>query len=444
MKKNWFKLAGVTALALAIGLGLAGCFLLAPETPNYPREMWGEWVGHNTYYGQCYQFYITSTAVYETSIDSSYVRDREITSGVSISPAGSNGLILTRNGKNEEPWRIYPLRTSTARFSGSIANLTSEERSVNRVIGGKGWMDLVVKNLNDAAQTKTATTDAAGHFTIDGIIPGDTYGVTAEGKTVEVKPNADGDDIGTITLADGLNFKASIEPASNVMLAGGKNYSCSIYIKNTGTGTATACNYRITGEDGELYSGVVGSVAPGKTKEIYFSARCGAISTEKRFKRYNVVITDPINNRTWNDSVSLLFYKGTITLTIMSDVVPSAYVYLHNSVKGVIISPEKISYPFNTVSKVTNKSASTISLPRLRGNYLIAVGYASQETIYAIDMSIFSAHLNENDFLSQAKNFAETGNYEPNDTEETAQIIDRPIISYFHNGDIDYYLVKVD
>jgi hypothetical protein len=228
------------------------------------------------------------------------------------------------------------------------------------------------------------------------------------------------------------------------MLAKGTNYSCKIKIKNIGSETAIACNYQITGEDGESYSGIVGSVAPGKTKEINFSAKCGVITVEKRFKRYNVVITDPISNKTWNDSVSLLFYQDTITLTIMSDFKNSNHVYGHNLVRGAIISPERISYLFETEYRVTRDSAKTINVPRLSGNYLIAVAYDPQETIYAMDMSIFPAHLNERDFLSQIPDFADTGNYEPNDKEETAQIIDRPIISYLHNGDIDYYLVSVD
>ena len=454
MKKNWIKLAGVTALALAIGLGLAGCFFACdnwiaeaeeetpvPETPKYPRETWGEWVGHsielrydNKYYLLEERFYITSTAVYLVG----YYWDDEITKGVSISPAGSNGLILTRHGESEGPWRLFPLRTSTAGFSGSIANLTSEERSVNRVPGGKGWANLVVTNLNDAAQTNTATTDAAGHFTVDGIIQGDTYEVTAEGKTVEVKPDADGDDIGTITLADGLNFKAFVGPASEIRYAG-YTYYCWIDIKNIGTETATACNYQITGEEGESYSGIVGSIAPGETETILFSARCRAISAEKRFKRYNVVITDSINNRTWNDSVSLLFYKDTITFTFSAC---SKYGKI-SSISGVIISPEKISYPFSGGN--INKP---IRVPRLSGNYLIAMVHASaeydNEVIYAIDMSLFPEHLTLTDLISQAENFTDTGNYEPNNTEETAQIIDGPIISYFHDGDIDYYLVKVD
>jgi hypothetical protein len=420
----------------------------SPGTSKFSSAMWGEWYGIQAGVGSgggTAPWYITSTNVYATFPGSAIRSDH--TGHVELSTSGGYGLIaeVKLSGASAAGlWRLYPLRTANARFSGSIANVTSPGQSINRVLGGIGGIEVVIENLNDAAQKETTSTNTNGDFTAGGTIPGDPYGVTVDGKTVEVNPNADGDDIGTITIADGLNFKTSVEPSSGIMLANGTSYSCKIKIENVGSATASACNYLITGEDGESYSGVVGSVAPGKTKEITISAKCGTISVEKRFKKYTVVITDTINNRTWNDSVSLLFYKDTMSLTIMSDFLSESPNYgMHVLVRGIIVSPERKSYPFQTFGSMSN-IVKTINVPRLKGNYLIAIVYASQETIYGMDMSIFSTHLNESAFQSQIQNFTDTGNYEPNDTEGTAKTINGPIISYFHDGDIDHYLVRVD
>jgi hypothetical protein len=123
---------------------------------------------------------------------------------------------------------------------------------------------------------------------------------------------------------------------------------------------------------------------------------------------------------------------------------PSEHKFGHKYITGVIISPERISYKFETDSTILSYSAKPINVPRLTGTYIIAVAASSYETVYAIDMSIFPNHLTSADFKSQASNFSDTGNYEPNNTEETAVLINNPIMSYFHEGDIDYYLVKVE
>jgi hypothetical protein len=129
----------------------------------------------------------------------------------------------------------------------------------------------------------------------------------------------------------------------------------------------------------------------------------------------------------------------------MSDFIDTSPNYgIHVHVQGIIVSPERISYPFATVSMATNNSAATIIVPRLKGNYIIAIAAASAETIYAIDMSVFSTHLTESTFLSRISSFTDTGNYEPNDNEAAAKNISQPIISYFHTDDVDYYLVRVD
>jgi hypothetical protein len=67
---------------------------------------------------------------------------------------------------------------------------------------------LIVKNLYNTAQELVSMTDDSGNSTVEDAIPGDAY-ITAA-PAITVRPQADGDNIGTITL--GTNFKASISP----------------------------------------------------------------------------------------------------------------------------------------------------------------------------------------------------------------------------------------
>jgi hypothetical protein len=340
---------------------------------------------------------------------------------------------------------LFPKRIAGATFSGKVAELVQTSPSVLRsVAGGKGWATVVVENLDNGSKIDTQT-DGDGNFVADGIIPGDEYKVTPEGGTsVVVTPNADGDDVGTITVTDGLNFKVSGESKSPIMLANdinsyGLNYSCTLSIKNIGTETASACTYQINGDEGETYSGVLGSIKPNETKTIDITIRCGAIAGEKRFKKLNVVINDPINNKTWNDSASFLFYKSTVAFTFMSDKKKEESWTAPGFISGCIITPEHISYNF-----ASSYDTKQIIVPRLHGNYLIAVVTSTREVIYGIDSDIFATHIPDSEFKNTIENFTGTANYEPNDSETTAKLITEPVMAYLHNGDLDYYLVKIE
>jgi hypothetical protein len=229
------------------------------------------------------------------------------------------------------------------------------------------------------------------------------------------------------------------------MLAGGTSYPCIITVENIGTINASACNYQITGDEGELYNGILGSIAPGKTQKIDITLKCGSITEEKRFKKLNLVINDPISKKTWNDSVSFLFYKETLTITVMRHLGG-------NLMQGIVISPEHKSYFFDGIS---TSNPYKFIVPRLRGNYLLTfVPYVSrynagqylyldEEIVYGIDSSSFPTHMTTTEFNKKVASFTDTGAYEPNDTESSAALITEPIIAYFHKGDLDYYVVSV-
>jgi hypothetical protein len=396
--------------------------------------MWGKW---NFVEVRGYEsdrtawWYITSEKIFWCAPSGSKI---DYTREASVVKESEN--VIKLNTRSETFW-LYPKSRPNAGFSGNIVNLTADPSAsisngfpISRAAIGFGNIQTVISNLNDAAQTSTAKTDENGNFTAYDIIPGDTYSVTVENNTVEVTPSDDGVNIGTITLTDGLNFKVSGTSNSKLMLADGTTYTCTLSVKNIGTVTATACSYQITGDEGESYDGILGSIAPGKAGVINISnLKCGVITTEKKFKTLHIVINDPINHKTWNDSVSFLFYKSTITLTAFKK---------GQGISGVIIDPDGISYCFGL------RADNQIIVPRLHGDYLIAITGSQGENVYGIDISIFSSHVTQTQFNSESATFTETGSYEPNNTEGSAKLITAPVMSYFHEGDLDYYLINVE
>jgi hypothetical protein len=296
-----------------------------------------------------------------------------------------------------------------------------------RAIGGIGRIGVTISNLNDQANEITTTTDADGNFTAGGIIPGDEYKVTPEGGTPTiVTPSGDGDDVGTITIAgSGVNFKTTIN-ASDVYYAGtGTSHSFAITVTNTGDEDCTAATFELDFEDGLSGSTTaparLGTIEPGKTKTIPVSGvSYRPIQTEYEFKKIGVRITDTINQKTWDDSVSIGFYKEPVEFNISAE----------RGVSGVFIGPQN-TYSF------TNTTSESITVPWSKKDYLVVFSGATADT-----ETIYSLGVNSTPNTG-FDSFSDPGNYEPNNTEETARFMSqRQIMSYLHKNDIDYYRIN--
>jgi len=78
----------------------------------------------------------------------------------------------------------------------------------------------------------------------------------------------------------------------------------------------------------------------------------------------------------------------------------------------------------------------------MTGDYIVAVIPTSGQTIYKLYFNN-NTSTSESEFNKEAENFLDTGNYEPNDTEDTAVLITDDIMSYLHTGDFDYYKFSI-
>ena len=426
-------------------------------TPKYSKDYWGEWIampgqsiaGTGMYYNLLWKkTYITS--------DQIYIGDESISRALGSAGSGFTLTSLSDNVKiisfSDHKVYLFANRIKNGSFSGTIAEFNSAGRYVRSVAEEGGWGRKVVRSTHLANQidTTTVTTDANGAFTVEDVIPGDTYQVEVDGQTAIITPATDEANIGTITLAESVNFKTSLIPpdiafdednfwfpttlpASNIdftrLYADGTNYSFYIYIENTGTEDALACTYSLILDDGLTLvsgstSGILGTIEPGskKTRYLPLTVNSASVQDEYDFKTIRIQITDPIQDKTWNDSVSLRFNKEHVTFNIAAQ----------SSVQGVILAPTGKAYPFSGTDQ-------SVVVPWSSRDYLVVFcgASANTETVYSLGIDT-APDRSFSGFIDLAK-------YEPNDTEANACVINRQgqIMSYLHKGDFDYYRIKL-
>jgi hypothetical protein len=413
----------------AVLLSLLGCMDPTSgklnEVYKYPKDLWGEWIRMDT--GATW--YITSnylsTSTYSSASELSFFRQSD------------NVIEVTDNGKK---YYLYASRIPNGSFTGKVVGYDDEARSVSRsVAGGKGFINVVIENLNDKENATTAKTDKDGNFTAYDTIPGDDYEITTDGGSTIVSPNTDGEDVGTVTITNGVNFKTSITGSSSIdfmeLYPGNTEYQMKIVVTNMGTEDCLAATYSLgspppgTTVVSTLGTQILGTIEPGKSKEIPITIKCPSISAESEYKKINVTITDRINNKTWDDSVSLKFNKTKVSFDIKSN----------SAVSGIIIVPAGKAYSFKTTWSASNLYSASVVVPGYSKDYLVVFSGATADTeaVYSLGLNVTAD--------SNFSGFLELDNYEPNNRENTATRLNYgdKIMSYLHKNDIDYYIVNM-
>ena len=385
-----------------------------PVAQKYSREYWGEWKK------------MDQTETWEINSTSIKVNGETITKDVILAKPSENVISVT-DGKIT--YCLYAIRTASSLITGSV-----ESADGSKGIGG--WLPVVVQNINDRFDVTETTTNVEGIFSADRLIPGDDYRITIGDTSLTVKPSFDGEDIGNITLRSGVNFKVTVSNSNNLMFAGSQYYSMDLIIENIGDTNCTAASYTLTGDDGleviNNYSeGVLlRTVAAGEKKTIPLRVRCDVPKSKTTIKKLNLSITDK-DGETWNDSVSLKFYKETVTVNVVSE--------KNRPISGVIIGDGR-------TYTVTNETNYSVVVPATEEGYLLvfsgAIANAARNTECAYSIGIDTSAVSANNLLSELG--SDVSSYEPNDNEKNAKSIytGEAIVSYLFENDIDYYLLS--
>jgi hypothetical protein len=394
------------------------------EAQKFSKEFWGEWLRMDT--GSTW--YITSNSI--------KVNNQVFSTNVSLVKQSDRVTEVTEGSRK---YYLYASRIATSSFSGKIVGFDSDSRNISRAAGsGLGGINVVISNLNNKAETATVTTDSAGKFSANDVIAGDEYEITAEGQTAVVLPNTNGEDIGTITVTNGVNFKTIIKPKEtttdmNRLYANLNFYTFNIEIENTGTEDCTAAIYSLEFDSDLIVrssasSGILGTIEPKKKKIIELNLACKAIQNEYEFKRIGITIDDPIGGKNWDDSVSIKFHRAPTDFYIRSN----------SPVSGVIITPNANAYSFKTGGSGNVYSAS-LTMPWSTEDYLVVFSGATADTevVYSLGINVIP----DTNFTD----FRDLANYETNNTEEKAAPVNmqNKIMSYLHKNDIDYFKINL-
>jgi hypothetical protein len=236
MKKKIFRIC--VGLFLLTGILLSGCSLLEDDQTNpsdptndptnpvnhrYNQEYWGEWIGiqgetvsigSQSLTGRTW--YISANQILiDGRTSSSY---GSILNNLKFSKLSENVVKVNASGPYERSViYLYASRVKNASFSGSVVSLDTVMQSF-RAIGGLGNIQVTITNLTNAADTSKPVTDTNGDFIANDMIAGDTYTVSVDSQTTgvsqtaEVTPSVNGDNVGQITITNGVNFKTTVVP----------------------------------------------------------------------------------------------------------------------------------------------------------------------------------------------------------------------------------------
>jgi hypothetical protein len=411
-------------------------FFMACADPNsgtlhvvyvYPQELWGEWIRMDT--GKIWVIggnYLTHDSLSGSSL-----------SDLTLTHQSENVIEVTDSTKK---YYLYASRIANADFTGQIEDLDQTSRSLSRSAArdADGWL-LDVRDLITGGRT-TIQTGAGGKFKITKGIPGNDLLITPPGgKGATVTPIGDGDDVGTITITEGANFKTTIKAVSALtdmalLYAGDPLEEFDIVIENTGTEDCTAATYSLDYTSSGLtvvetiFDPVLGTIEPGKTKTLRIKVSCPSVTKEYEYKRIGITIKDRASGKQWEDFVSLKFHETFAFFEIQSN----------KAISGVIITPTANTYYF------TCNGYERFPVPRSLMDYLIVFSGATAETEAKYSLAVETFWLSP-DFTS----FDDTMNYESNSTESMATLIGPgttigpKIMSYLHKNDIDYYRVNL-
>jgi uncharacterized repeat protein (TIGR01451 family) len=408
------------------------------EVFQNPRELWGEWIRMDT--GNTWL------------IASNYIETIDTYNTIAMTRQSANVIQVTnRNAQgNTNIFFLYASRIANGTFSGTIAGLAEGTANSN----ARFSMELLVRNLNDTANSVITNTSENGNFKAEDIIPGDAYEIIVEGHVIPVFPNNSGEDVGTVTVTDGINLVTSIRPQETsilnehnydmMRLYPDEDYRLAVVVRNVGEENASAVEFTITMPDGltlvslennsdsnmiTANTGILFTITPGNERRIFITVRCDAWDNGDEYRFKNIQIdTRDASGKTWSDSVSLKFNKEWVDFYIRAT---------SDRLNGVVIVPNVRAYHFNTSTPDCAFTFTTsIRVPKYSGDYLIVFSGATPgtEAVY----SFMAGSMPDNNFAD-----LDITKYFLNSSENNAAIVspDDKTIYLLETNRITYFKV---
>lgn len=445
MKKIIYLVVG-----LFVALSITSCSWFfgnsSKDDDSISSEYWGYWIQMDT--GD--EYYIDNTSVYEVGSYSN-----------SVIQTGISGYYLEAEDVLRNESTVYFRKGGRNRsFTVSLSGFSSTLQNARNARGaGTGSQTITGRrnNKQNSADEETVEVSNANlensEIKMNGGVAEDPQIVTVTDGTnsgvAVVTPKFNGENIGTIPIVEEgkYAFKTtySVSNADNQGFMYGNNlglYKITFNLTNVGSEICDTSIYQISWSDPALKStnlektGNFTSIKAGDAKSITGMFSYGAFTSEYKDVRVNIKITDSKYMQTWEDFVTLRFYRGWVNLKV------NARNFNEKSsakLKGFLIYPDKRSNRFT----VSSGNTTTVKLPWSQSDYYIVLSGASAENEMCYSFG-FSKTTDLAD-LSGTWSISDINAYESNDTLITACSVTNfstPIKAYLKNGDIDYYKIN--
>jgi len=347
-----------------------------------PAEWWGRWLRLDNQ--QVWYFGNTTIQIADMPYAASSA------TSLSLSVGGRTlAWVDARTISVTEGTSVYYLSrdgTSTSSFSGSITSNVASRG----VTGGIAGIAIIVRNIHNDSDTHTVTTGSGGSFTVPGAISGSTYAITTSTTTIatQVEPANDGEDVGVVTLTDGVyGFKAIPEYPSSApfLFADSTTYIATIRIRNDGSAISPSPFYTLTAPAGMTISSTLvnnlQTIPAGGERTFAVSFSVPSITEEWKDFVIGVQLEDS-SGKTWDDSVSFRFYRDALTFRFLTN--SNSW-----SNKPVIITPEGTVVPASWQLYSTD---SGFKVPFTTTGYSIVLSGATMDRVAYTIFRTFSGH----------------------------------------------------
>ncbi len=412
---------------------------VAKVSGTLDNKLWGTWIKMDT--GT--EYYIDTVAVYE-----SYSSNKKYSkSNYSVDDFVFDGDNVIRSGSSV----FFRKGGSSRAFTMQVAGFSDSESS-RAMSSAKAGVVARRENKNNVADVESVVSSSEGTISFANAVADDVQVVFVSSGTmnssVSVAPAFDGQNVGTIPLVEpdmyGFKITYSINGDEQGFCYGNsyKSYNLNLQINNIGSEICKTLMYEISCDDPNfniVSGGLTGnftSVEPGKSKTVSLSVKYGNLTQEYIDVPISISITDSKYLRTWNDSVTIRFYKGVVSLKVNS----RNFENTGATLKGFLIYPDGRSKRFT----VSAGSTQTVLVPWSESDYVLVFSGATTTSELAYSFA-FTGESSVAD-LSGTWSIDAINGYENNDSYASAYNVtslSSPVKAYLNYEDIDFYKVNV-
>lgn len=454
-------------------------------------DFWGSWIRMDTgdeIYIDAYKITEAdnSSKVIQRGIDG-YTKDSENVMIQKSSLGSSGNIVYFRKGG--------AARNFTIGISGFVDN---DDENASRAVSGdnsravpgdtsravSSFKDVKVKRLNGNnmkdTQTVSLSSDGVAHFTA--AVADDPQSLTiiplnidtsniSETSSVSMTPSFDGENLGTLPIIEkgswGFKTTYTIDSDEQGLCFANdyKTYELKLSFKNIGDDTCGTSKYSITCDDSNFkfsdsetptnsseIDGNFTSIEPSKSKDISLNVKYGSLSKEHVDVPLKITITDSTSSKTWNDSITLRFFRGQVAINVNARSIDQNNPNVN--LNGFIIYPDGRAKQFTVSSKNLTTKTERVLVPWNTKDYILAFSGATASTevgySFAIEGKAKLADLSGTWSISEINAYdSESGSQKysgKNNSSATPAVITDysvPVKAFLNMNDIDFYSINV-